>query len=325
MTNLQVAEGLLAPYRMHVDTCMSGFIAIQMVQSKHYHMIFMDHMMPEMDGTETMKRIRELGLSHLSKLPVIALSANAMGNAREFFLKEGFQDYLAKPIEFYQLNHILKTYLRDAQLEQQDTMAISKETNQEQMKECIDGIDMNTAIQALGGTYTAYYMILTTYYEDIGTRRRELPHILERKEFDLFTIYVHAIKSASKSVGAEEISRMALELEMYGKQKQYGEIEVKIASFYQQLDQMIENLNDYFDNKITEQKEKKEWIGVLSIDMREELQKAAVDMDYAALEHIIKNLKNYSFDTKTSIMLESIQEALWDFDYARLESIAMKL
>jgi hypothetical protein len=89
---------------------------------------------------------------------------------------------------------------------------------------------------------------------------------------------------------------------------------------------MIENLNHYFDMKIQEQKEKKrEWIGELSEEMKQELQKAAEDMDYVAIEQILKETKSYTYDTKTSILLENLQEALGDYDYALLESIAKKL
>jgi CheY-like chemotaxis protein len=327
ITNLQVAQGLLAPYRMHVDTCMSGTKAILKVQERKYDLIFMDHMMPELDGIETLKMIRNLKTQDPQSLPIVALSANVMGNARENFLAEGFQDFLAKPIEFYQLNRILKTYLRKLDKELLEDVATSKEGPiVEPFNDRIEGIDMDAALRVLGGNQSAYVMILSTYFEDIKTRRRELPNLIEKREYHLITIYVHAIKSASKNVGAEKISQLAYELELNGKEKQYELMFEKMDMFYKQLDQMIENLNHYFDMKIQEQKMKRrEWIGELSYDKKYKLQKAAEDMDYVAIEQILLEIKNYTYDTKTSLLLESLQEALGDYDYAQLESIAKKL
>jgi signal transduction histidine kinase/CheY-like chemotaxis protein len=111
VTNLRVASGLLSPYRLKADTCTSGAEAIELVQRQEYDMVLMDHMMPEMDGVEAVKRIRALGGERFERLPIIALTANAMSNMREMFLANGFDDFLAKPMEIPKLNDIMERWI----------------------------------------------------------------------------------------------------------------------------------------------------------------------------------------------------------------------
>lgn len=110
--NLMVASGLMKRYEMEIDTALSGREAIEMVQKKDYDIVFMDHMMPEMDGMDTTKEIRKLGGKY-ENLTIIALTANAIGGTKEMFLREGLQDYLAKPIEQKQLDDILNKWLTE--------------------------------------------------------------------------------------------------------------------------------------------------------------------------------------------------------------------
>ena len=111
MMNLKVAMGLLKPYKVSVRTADGGMEAIQILKKQQYDLIFMDHMMPELDGIETVHRIRELNIEHCQNVPIIALTANAVSGAREMFLQEGFQDFLAKPIDTIAMERILKRWL----------------------------------------------------------------------------------------------------------------------------------------------------------------------------------------------------------------------
>lgn len=109
-TNLQVAKGLLAPYKMTVETALNGYQAIEMVRRQHFDIIFMDHMMPGLDGVETTTQIRALPGEHFQTVPIIALTANAFQGAKESFLKQGLTDFLAKPIEIPKLDRMIKHY-----------------------------------------------------------------------------------------------------------------------------------------------------------------------------------------------------------------------
>jgi CheY-like chemotaxis protein/ferredoxin len=111
VTNLKVIRGLLAPYKCEIDLCTSGKDAVKRVTEERYDLIFMDQMMPEMDGTETLKAIRALPVPYAKEIPVAVLSANALHGAKEQFLKEGFDDYLAKPIEIALLSEIMDKWI----------------------------------------------------------------------------------------------------------------------------------------------------------------------------------------------------------------------
>ncbi|MDR2143921.1 MAG: response regulator [Treponema sp.] len=108
--NRIVAEGLLRRYGAEVHTASGGEEAIAMVKEWNYDIVFMDHMMPGMDGIETTRKIRSLGNRH-TRLTIIALTANALSGVREMFLREGMNDFLAKPIMVKELKNILSKYL----------------------------------------------------------------------------------------------------------------------------------------------------------------------------------------------------------------------
>jgi CheY-like chemotaxis protein len=113
VTNLKVLRGLLAPYRCEIDLCTSGKDAVKRIAEERYDLVYMDQMMPEMDGTETLKAIRALPVPYAKEMPVVVLSANALHGVKEQFLKEGFSNYLAKPIEIALLSEIMDTYIPD--------------------------------------------------------------------------------------------------------------------------------------------------------------------------------------------------------------------
>jgi len=109
--NLMVAEGLMAAYMMQIDTCTSGKAAIEKIKNTKYDIVFMDHMMPELDGIETTRIIRSIPGEYYANLPIIALTANAVSGTRNMFLQNGMNDLLTKPIELQKLNEILDRWL----------------------------------------------------------------------------------------------------------------------------------------------------------------------------------------------------------------------
>jgi CheY-like chemotaxis protein len=111
LVNLKVAAGLMKPFEMQVDTAKSGRQALEKVKEKEYHLIFMDHMMPDMDGVETAHKIREMEGDYYQKVPIIALTANALSGAREMFMEEGLNDFIAKPIDMKELSDKILEWL----------------------------------------------------------------------------------------------------------------------------------------------------------------------------------------------------------------------
>jgi len=204
-SNLYVAKGLMAPYGLTVDIASSGFDAIDRVkQGEVYDIIFMDHMMPRMDGIEATGKIRMLGYKH----PIIALSANAVVGQADVFLKSGFDDFISKPIDIRQLNTALNRLVRDKQ---------APETIKKARK------DSAAALAAKAVPAVVTPELLAIFVRDAN---RALPlmqlaaqniEALPESELRLFTTNVHGMKSALANIGETKLSQMANTLEKAGK------------------------------------------------------------------------------------------------------------
>ena len=208
--NLFVVQKLLERTQVQMTTCMSGKECLSLMQKEHYDVILLDHMMPEMDGIETLKASKELERNLCINTPVIALTANAMAGVREKYLAEGFDDYLSKPIKGNALEDMLKKYI-PAEL-------------QKKQEGCLD---IKTGMQYCGNSAEVYLEMLTMFCNSMEEKRKKLDESLEAEEFDQYIIHIHALKSASLSIGGKIVSREAAELEKAGKQGKYDTIREK--------------------------------------------------------------------------------------------------
>lgn len=208
--NLFVVQKLLERTQVQMTTCMSGKECLSLMQKEHYDVILLDHMMPEMDGIETLKASKEMEGNLCMNTPVIALTANAMAGVREKYLAEGFDDYLSKPIKGNALEDMLKKYI-PAEL-------------QKKQEGCLD---IKTGMQYCGNSAEVYLEMLTMFCSSMEEKRNALDHSLEAEEFDKYIVYIHALKSASLSIGGKIVSREAAELEKAGKQGKYDTIREK--------------------------------------------------------------------------------------------------
>ena len=110
--NLKVAQGLLKTFNLTVDTCKSGRECLELMKkNRDYDLVFLDHMMPELDGIETLNLIRADSDEYMKKVPIVALTANVMNGVRDMFISEGFNDYVPKPIDMVWVNSILRKYI----------------------------------------------------------------------------------------------------------------------------------------------------------------------------------------------------------------------
>jgi signal transduction histidine kinase/FixJ family two-component response regulator len=210
-TNLKVAEGLLAPYRMQLDLCQSGAEAIEAVKSNNYDLVFMDHMMPEMDGIEATKYIREF-----SDVPVIAFTANAISGTREMFMENSFNDFLSKPIDVIKLNAVLEKW-------------IPKEKQEKPEKNESNSNQKNT-------------QLLSAFHKDGTQIIKEIKKSLETGNYLQYTIYVHGLKSASANVGANELSALAKALEDAGRRGDISFIKEHNDNFISSLQTHLDNI-----------------------------------------------------------------------------------
>jgi CheY-like chemotaxis protein len=266
-TNLKVAEGLLAPYRAKIDTCLSGTRAIELVKQHKYDIVFMDHMMPDMDGIEATAAIRawEAELEEQGNVrfavPIIALTANAVSGMREMFIEKGLSDFLAKPIDISKLDEVLdhwipkeKRAIRNEKLGiRNEELRIRNEKNSPDLiphsslltphsSPPLPGVDIQHGISMTGGTMELYRQVIGLFRKDAEERLPVLQNVPEAAGLPAFVTQVHALKSASASIGASDISAKAAALEAAGKAADIGFVRVNLPIFAEALVGLIEGI-----------------------------------------------------------------------------------
>lgn len=259
--NLKVMARLLLPYRLKVTMAGSGPEALEKLNTPEFDCVFLDHMMPDMDGVETLHKIRQKPGLYYQSLPVIAFTANAIGGAREMFMAEGFNDFIAKPIELSVLERILRRYIpaqmqlpveeeetatakghknkstkNDTDIQEKaaqksftqsspasesgaDTAAAPTrgETDRARLRLTRAGVDLEQAL-AYCGDEEGFREIIAIFHAEGKKRRKNLEHYYQEQDWKNYVICVHALKGNAKGIGAGELSEMARELEMAGKE-----------------------------------------------------------------------------------------------------------
>jgi len=246
-TNLRVAQGLMAPYKMKVDLCKSGQDAIDAVTDIRYDLVFMDHKMPNMDGAEATALIREKGNEdpYYKNLPIIALTANAVSGAKENFLKSGFNDYLSKPIDTTKLNSVLEKWI--PKVKQKRSLAegngiVLETDNDDSEKIEIEGVNTEKGVFFSGGTTNSFLETLAIYHRDGLEKIKDINDCLDKGNLDLYTIHVHALKSASANIGAEALAEKAASLEQAGERQDMEYIEAHTTALLESLEATLHNI-----------------------------------------------------------------------------------
>ncbi|MGN0585730.1 MAG: ATP-binding protein [Oscillospiraceae bacterium] len=245
--NLKVAVGLMRPYNMQILTAESGPAAIKMLRSRDFDMVFMDHMMPGMDGVEATEIIRNTEGEYYKKLPIIALTANAVNGAREMFMKSGFNDFLAKPIELSALDRILRSYLPKEYMQAPSTADYGRAERRKSVRKQDSSVlfDPDKGLAYTGGDSAAYREILALYVKKGEEKIQQIGELFDSEDWKNYVIEVHALKSTSMSVGAEKLSALAKELELAGKSENYGVIKKKNGELLRLYGEVIKTAEGY--------------------------------------------------------------------------------
>lgn len=213
--NLKVAKGLLQPLQMNIDTASSGKMAIEMVQEKRYHIVFMDHMMPVMDGVETTQNIRKLPDEYIQNMPIIALTANAVMGAREIFKEAGMNDFVAKPIELKNICSKIRAWLPKELIHKMSEPVAVQEQISEQDLPVIEGLDVAEGIKN-SGSLQLFTNLLGDFYKLIDLKSTKIEKCLADRMIRDYTIEVHALKNTARMIGALELSELFYKMEQCG-------------------------------------------------------------------------------------------------------------
>jgi signal transduction histidine kinase/CheY-like chemotaxis protein len=244
--NLVVVKGILKPYGMQVDCVSSGRDAIAQIRKGiPYNAVFMDHMMPEMDGIEATRIIRNEIDNEIAKtVPIIALTANAIRGNEEMFLHKGFQAFLSKPIDINMMDTVIRQWVRDKSKEGDQAMSENKtepQTKNSNKKE-IPGINMQQAMEQLGDDEEIFELTLQSFADNT-------PQVLDKlRNFDAdkaadYVITVHGIKGICRNICAEETAAMAASLEQAGKAGDIDFIKGNNAALIAVVEKLIADIN----------------------------------------------------------------------------------
>jgi CheY-like chemotaxis protein len=336
-TNLAVAKGLMMPYGLTIDTASSGFDAIAKVKSagesgedSYYDVIFMDHMMPGMDGLEAVRIIRnELAGNYGKTVPIVALTANALVGNERMFLAHGCNAFISKPVDVIQLDSVLNTWVRDKQdeetLRKAERDAKSKQGTQDSNgileNVSVSGIDFIQGRERYNGE-AAYLDILRSWVRHTPGLLEKLRNLSE-ETLPEYSITVHGLKGSSYGIFANEVGKQAAELEAFSKAGDYASVLASNLSFIEMTESLLAGLGDIL-KKAEDGKEAKQKVSSPDTALLEKLLNATRRYKSGLMEEIMGEIESYDYESGGGLVLwlrEQMDNLEYDAICSRLEEM----
>ncbi len=324
--NLRVAQGLLESYNIKCTTATSGSRCLDLLKTERFDIIFLDHMMPGMDGVETLRQMRNMNNRSIDDTPVIALTASVEAGIKEKFLKAGFTGYISKPINVGQLEEVLKELIGSKIIDN------SQEYNIEQKMTVpgdlvIKGIDTEEGLKNCSGKVDKYIDLLEVAYES-GTKKIDIINTAAiNKDYKTYLIEVHALKSACGMLGAFELRDMAARQEAEIKDENYNSINQDVNELIAVYQNLLANIDNFL--KVRRKQDKLDNKQELTVDelvnMTEKIKKYIEDYeDQIALEQLEKMLE-YQMEESDRKVIEKAIAALRLYEYDEAVNTLQKL
>jgi CheY-like chemotaxis protein/two-component sensor histidine kinase len=333
-TNLDVMKGLLMPYGLQVDTVLSGREAVERIRAEEirYDLVFMDHMMPEMDGVEAVRIIRnEIGSDYARQVPIVALTANAVEGNREMFLGSGFNDFISKPVDIKRLDVVLNQQIRDKQdaatLREAEKQGRGQENSGEGGTEAddesrwllehpVEGIDFAAAMRLYGDSGTAYIQILKSFVT-------HTPPLLKKMDIHMvssppdYTVEAHGLKGTCNVICAKETAELARELEFASKEgksdlvgRKHGDLRRMVLELTERLKTLLEE----WDAGLSPEEKEKEKRVEPERELLTRLSTAAGQFNANVTEEILGELEQYRYE-KGEELIRWLREQAENFNY----------
>ena len=347
-TNIYVAVGLLKLYKLQIDTAKSGREALDKIKNgKKYDIIFMDHMMPGMDGIEATKQLRGMGY----KEPVVALTANAVAGQSDIFKKNGFDDFISKPIDIRQLNSVLNKMVRDKQTpdvieaaRRQNSKAAGTESIKAQllrndmpgadsgeypenddsnessaldiieMGRDISGLDIKKGLERYEGDEYTYLKVLRSYALNIRTLLDSMEDIKE-EDLNNYRISVHGVKGTSLNVYAEQLGKSAGALEKAAANGDYEFVKSNNGAFHKAAQKLVCDLEGFFmklDSRNPKEKKDKPDKKMLS-----KLLEACNDNDIDKADKAMDEIDMYQYDMDEGLV-DWLRDNVYKIDFNQI-------
>ncbi len=343
--NLTVIESLLKKTRIGIDTASSGREAIARVRDNLYDAVFIDHMMPDMDGIETLKHLRDV--ENGKSVPCVALTANAVSGAREMYLNAGFTAYLSKPVDGEKLERLLKDMLPPEKVHEpvgesavkgedfagrsfEDEGREEKRTSKESSGSAegpasdvlerigsIESIDINSGVKNTGSK-EGYLSVISVFHKTARTKADEIENLIACGDIENYTVKVHALKSSARIIGAGELSALAAKLEEAGKSGDLSFIKDNtdgLLAMYRELDGKLSCLDKADEDlpPIAPEELKDAYLTIVE---------AAGSMDFGMVEDVLKSLHEYRLPEADGERIERIERFLTELDWDGIEGEA---
>ena len=298
-TNLYVAEGLLSPYELQIDKALSGFESIENIKSgKTYDIIFMDHMMPIMDGIETTQQLRIMGY----KGTIVALTANAIIGNENLFLENGFDDFISKPIDVRILDNLLTKYIRNKYNKEKDIQVSVTKTHSATLSPKLIELFIQDAEKSI-----------VTIRKSLSTKH----NIIDENDLKLFTINAHALKATLASINEPDKSNKAAELEKAGHENDLKFIFDNTDDFIESIELLIKNLkkSEIMIDDVVGIQEDREFL----VNQLQNALSACEEYNDSEAYIALDQLQSKEWNTQTLDAIADIRETLYlfsDFDSA---------
>ena len=317
--NLNVIKGLLKATRVFVTTAASGEECLEKLKFSKFHVVLLDHMMPGMDGVETVGHIRE----SYPDLPVYALTANSTAGGDEFYRSKGFNGYLAKPVDSLSLERAIMQHLPEEIMmkpSEKDAVSEPEDLPEELLwLKDVEGISVPEGIKNSGGV-SSFVFSLKLFLDTLDSNAETIENAYENNDIRIYTVKVHALKSSARIIGAEELSGLAESLEDAGNRKDMDFI-------YRNTDKLLTDYRAYKEkladlNNLSQSEDGREPIPEEELQgAYEALKEVIPQMDYDSVEMILGQLAEYRLPEKDEKKAAELGRLLKLLDWDGMEKV----
>lgn len=323
--NLAVIQGMLKKTEIQIDSVLSGMESIEAVQRETYDLILMDHMMPQMDGIEAMKLMRRLNANKSRSAPIIVLTANVTVGSEQMYLREGFDDYLSKPVKAERLEEMLLSYLPKHLIEKEYHLDRKKEAERKEgfpkeEKEELRryDLDVEEGLSYLDHDMKQYAAAAEIFLRHSQSKRQKMEQMLKEGDISGYTMEVHALKSNARILGSKELSGKAKELEEHGFKEDLEWLRSGHGVLEELWDKTVAGLEYLLSRLDTQEEEIVAGLGMEKEEFRRQKERLAElirQYEEEEAEVLIERLRKQGLDREQLMVLKQVKERLEEFSY----------
>ena len=303
-TNLDVTRGMLIPYGLYIDCALNGQQAIDMIRNENprYDAVFMDHMMHNMDGIETVRIIREeIGTNYARNVPIIALTANAIIGNEKMFLEHGFQAFISKPIDIVRLDSILCRWVGNKNINKAENDKDKYEETNHPVKNgetLLDGIiikdvNLDKALELFSGDEEVFFKVLNSYLVNTRPLLGNIKKYLESENLTDYAVIVHGIKGSSFGIGAIRAGEDAQRLERMARAGKADEVLAENDAFVKYMENFLDSLDGTLE--IIKAKNRKPVASAPDPALLRDLRSACMEYDVGKVDKIMAALESFEY------------------------------